>query len=77
MPLIALQGVRGGTGATSIGAALGWALTALGEGVLLIDGSPVSQLGAHFNLPALPEKGWMQALLGGDAWQGAALSRWS
>lgn len=73
MPLIALQGIRGGTGATAIGAALGWALTALGEGVLLIDGSPVSQLGAHFNLPALPEKGWMQALLGGDAWQGAAL----
>lgn len=76
MPLIALQGVRGGTGATSIVAALGWALTALGEGVLLIDGSPSSQLGAHFNLPALPEKGWMQALLGGGAWQGAALPRW-
>lgn len=42
MPLIALQGVRGGTGATSLCAALGWALTALGESVLLIDGSPSS-----------------------------------
>ncbi|MCG7390579.1 MULTISPECIES: cellulose biosynthesis protein BcsQ [Pantoea] len=73
MPLIALQGVRGGTGATSLCAALGWALTALGESVLLIDGSPSSQLGAHFNLPALPENGWMQALRRGDAWQAAAL----
>lgn len=73
MPLIALQGVRGGTGATSLCAALGWALTTLGESVLLVDGSPASQLGAHFNTPASPESGWMQALCNGDAWQSAAL----
>jgi len=73
MPLIALQGVRGGTGATSLCAALGWALSALGERVLLIDGSPTSQLGAHFNAPARPENGWMQALCAGSAWQSAAL----
>lgn len=73
MPLIALQGIRGGTGATSLSAALGWALATLGESVLLIDGSPASQLGAHFNMPARQEKGWMQALCDGDAWQEAAL----
>lgn len=73
MPLIALQGIRGGTGATSLSAALGWALATLGESVLLIDGSPVSQLGAHFNMPARPEKGWMQALCDGDPWQESAL----
>ena len=73
MPLIALQGVRGGTGATSLSAALGWALATLGESVLLVDGSPASQLGAHFNMPARPEKGWMQALCSGEAWQASAL----
>ena len=73
MPQIALQGVRGGVGATSLCAGLGWALAALGERVLLIDGSPVSQLGAHFNLPARPDKGWMQALCEGGDWQQSAL----
>lgn len=51
MPQIALQGVRGGVGTTSLCAGLGWALAALGERVLLIDGSPVSQLGVHLICP--------------------------
>ncbi|WP_419964276.1 cellulose biosynthesis protein BcsQ [Pantoea vagans] len=73
MPLIALQGVRGGVGTTSLCAGLGWALATLGERVLLIDGSPVSQLGVHFNLPAQQESGWMQALCDDREWQHAAL----
>lgn len=72
MPQIALQGLRGGVGTTSLCAALGWALTALGERVLLIDGSPVSQLGAHFNLPIQATQGWMQALCEGGDWQQCA-----
>jgi len=72
MPQIALQGVRGGVGTTSLCAGLGWALAVLGETVLLIDGSPVSHLGAHFNLPAQPGKGWMQALCDGAVWQDTA-----
>lgn len=72
MPQIALQGIRGGVGTTSLCAALGWALTALGERVLLIDGSPVSQLGAHFNLPVQVTQGWMQALCDGGDWQQCA-----
>ena len=39
---------------------------------MLIDGSPVSQLGAHFNLPAQHEKGWMKALCEGGDWQHSA-----
>lgn len=73
MPQIALQGVRGGVGTTSLCAGLGWALAALGERVLLIDGSPVSQLGMHFNLPAQQENGWMKALCEGGDWQHSAL----
>ena len=73
MPLIALQGVRGGVGTTSLCAGLGWALTALGERVLVIDGSPVSQLGVHFNLPAQQESGWMKELCEGGDWQQSAL----
>lgn len=40
MPVIALQGIRGGIGTTSITAALAWALQQLGESVLVIDLSP-------------------------------------
>ncbi|MGJ0482538.1 cellulose biosynthesis protein BcsQ [Pantoea agglomerans] len=72
MPQIALQGIRGGVGTTSLCAGLGWALAALGERVLLIDGSPVNQLGAHFNLPVQTEQGWMQALCSGVDWQQSA-----
>lgn len=72
MAAIALQGVRGGVGATSLTAALGWALSALGERVLLIEAAP-GQLGAHFNVPLESSNGWMQALCAGEAWQDSAL----
>lgn len=40
MPVLALQGVRGGIGTTSVTAALAWALQQLDESVLVIDFSP-------------------------------------
>ncbi len=73
MPLIALQGLRGGCGATSLSAALGWALNTLEESVLVIDFSAVNQLAAHFNLPADHPQGWAAALLNQQPWQQSAL----
>ena len=46
MPVLALQGIRGGTGTTSVTAALAWALQQLGESTLVIDWSPTNQSAA-------------------------------
>ncbi|MDF7629776.1 cellulose biosynthesis protein BcsQ [Erwiniaceae bacterium L1_55_4] len=72
MPVIALQGLRGGCGATSLSAALGWALNALQESVLVIDFSDANQLAAHFNLPLNHTQGWVPALLEQQPWQQCA-----
>ena len=51
MAILGLQGVRGGTGTTSITAALAWALQLLGETVLVVDASPymdTSRYASHF-----------------------------
>lgn len=72
MPVIALQGLRGGCGATSLSAALAWALCALQESVLVIDFSPSNQLAAHFNLPLTHSQGWAQAQLEQQPWQACA-----
>ena len=72
MPVIALQGLRGGCGATSLSAALGWALNALQESVLVIDFSASNQLAAHFNLPLTHPQGWVPALLEQQPWQQCA-----
>ncbi|WP_431224239.1 cellulose biosynthesis protein BcsQ [Serratia sp. L9] len=72
MPVIALQGVRGGIGATSVTAALAWALQQLGESVLAIDLSPDNLLRLHFNTPFSLKRGWARAQLdGADLQQGA------
>ncbi|MBP2168897.1 cellulose synthase operon protein YhjQ [Erwinia toletana] len=73
MPVIALQGIRGGSGTTSITAALAWALNQLGESVLVMDFSASNQLAAHFNLPLNITRGWMRAMLDKDDWQQSAL----
>lgn len=73
MPVIALQGLRGGTGATSLAAAFAWSLNALGERVLVVDLSPDNQLRLHFNTPAQHARGWLRAALDNDAWQQSAL----
>lgn len=72
MPIIALQGLRGGCGATSLSAALGWALNALQESVLVIDFSSSNQLAAHFNLPLANSNGWVPSLLDQQPWQQSA-----
>ncbi|MFT4273366.1 MAG: cellulose biosynthesis protein BcsQ [Pantoea sp.] len=72
MPVIALQGLRGGCGATALCAALGWALNALQESVLVLDLSPANQLATHFNLPVNHDGGWMPALLNQQPWQQTA-----
>ena len=72
MPVIALQGLRGGCGATALSAALGWALHRLQASVLLIDASPANQLAAHFNLPLDHAPGWLPALLEQQPWQHSA-----
>lgn len=51
MPVIALQGMRGGIGTTSVTAALAWAFQQLGESVLAIDCSADNLLRLHFNTP--------------------------
>ena len=43
MAILGLQGVRGGTGVTSITAALAWALQLLGETVLAIDSEEINE----------------------------------
>ncbi len=73
MPVLALQGLRGGCGATALSAALGWALNALQQTVLLIDLSPANQLAAHFNLPLDTPHGWLRAQLDNQPWQHSAL----
>lgn len=73
MPTVVIQGLRGGTGATSLTAALSWALSALGESVLAIDGDAENQLAAHFNAPLTATRGWMQAIRDGQRWQESAL----
>lgn len=71
MPVIALQGLRGGMGTTSVTAALAWALQQLGESVLAIDFTPDNLLRLHFNTPFELTRGWaaqnMTAAAGGKA----------
>lgn len=73
MPVIALQGLRGGTETTSLAAALAWALSELDETVLALDFSPANQLRMHFNTPLTLPRGWMRALLDGADWRSGAM----
>lgn len=74
MPIIALQGIRGGIGTTSVTAALGWALSQLGEKVLVIDFSPENMLRLHYSMPVATQRGWASAELAGGHWQQGAMS---
>lgn len=73
MAIIALQGIRGGVGTTSITAGLAWALHQLGERVLVIDCCAHNQLGVHFNCPQGLAAGWARGELTGRAWHQQAL----
>ncbi|MFP2769775.1 cellulose biosynthesis protein BcsQ [Oceanisphaera sp. KMM 10153] len=73
MPVIALQGIRGGTGTTSVTAGLAWALRRQGKRVLVIDFSPDNQLRLHFNSSVSLAEGWARAELDAQPWHQAAL----
>lgn len=73
MPVIALQGIRGATGVTSLTAGLGWALAQLGEKVLAIDFSPDNLLRLHFAMPFSAPRGWASAAEAGAGWQHGAM----
>ncbi|KOC91528.1 cellulose biosynthesis protein BcsQ [Winslowiella iniecta] len=73
MPIIALQGLRGGTGTSSVTAALAWAVNQLGETVLAMDFSSSNQLAMHFNVPVGQVRGWMRVALDNGDWQQSAL----
>jgi len=72
MPIIALQGLRGGTGTSSVTAALAWAIHQLGETVLAMDFSSSNQLAMHFNVPVGEARGWMRVALDSGDWQQSA-----
>lgn len=67
--VLAMQGLRGGCGATSVAAALGWALHADEQRVLWLDLSPGNMLGLHVGLAVDERRGWARAWLDGDDWQ--------
>ncbi|EMZ5841582.1 cellulose synthase operon protein YhjQ [Yersinia enterocolitica] len=73
MPVLALQGVRGGIGTTSVTAALAWALQQLDESVLVIDFSPDNLLRLHFNMNFEQSRGWARAEVDGEGWQQGAM----
>ncbi|PKE28669.1 cellulose synthase operon protein YhjQ [Rahnella sp. AA] len=73
MAVIALQGFRGGTGTTSVTAALAWGLAQLNEKVLVIDFSPENLLRLHFGMPFAQARGWHYAHSAGEHWQQSAM----
>lgn len=73
MPVIGLQGIRGGAGTTTIAAGLAFALQALGQSVLLIDFSPVNLIRLSFNMPFSDGSGWARAYLSHNDWVHSAL----
>jgi len=70
--VLSLQGVRGGCGVTSVVAALGHALHAQGERVLLVEAAPDNLLGLHLGLAVDERSGWARAQLDADDWRAAA-----
>ena len=73
MPVLVLQGVRGGVGTSSLTAALGWALQMLGESTLAVDGCADNMLRYFFNDEIGRSAGWARALVDGTPWQDAGM----
>ncbi|MGL4600174.1 MAG: cellulose synthase operon protein YhjQ/BcsQ [Plesiomonas sp.] len=74
MPVIAIQGIRGGCGATTVAAGLAAALQNLNYPVLLWDLSPNNLLGQHLGLPFSEPTGWANALVQDQPWHHAAFT---
>lgn len=73
MAILGLQGLRGGTGTTSLAAALGWALQMLGESVIVMDACPDNMLRFFFNDDIAHRDGWARALLDKKEWRDAGM----
>lgn len=58
MTVVALSGIRGGVGTTSLVAALGFALHGLQQRVLMVDLNPRNLLRLHYNLALDAHQGW-------------------
>jgi cellulose synthase operon protein YhjQ len=69
MTSIAVTGLRGGVGTTSVVAALGYALQRLGETVLVLDMCPENLLRLHLGLGLDDRDGWAAADASGRPWQ--------
>ncbi|WP_422419431.1 cellulose biosynthesis protein BcsQ [Pseudomonas sp. GZD-222] len=61
MTVVALKGMRGGVGTTSLVAALGFALHRLQQRVLIVDLHPRNLLRLHYNLGLDSTQGWAAA----------------
>lgn len=72
MPCVAFRGIRGGVGTTATVAAIGDALHALGETVLMIDLAAENLLRLHVGVPHADRRGWARAQCDGTAWHQAA-----
>lgn len=68
MIALSLQGIRGGVGTSSTLAALSYALSTLGQRVLVVDMCPENTLGLHFNLDYALPGGWAPATLNNSPW---------
>lgn len=73
MTVVALQGLHGNVGTTSITAGLAWALRQLGERVLVIDLCPDNLLRLHFNMGFDSSRGWARSEFDNILWQQSAM----
>lgn len=71
---LAMRGIRGGSGVTSLVAALGHALARQQQRVLLVDLGPDNMLGLHYGLAADEAAGWARAELDGHDWRDCAFA---
>lgn len=69
MTTLGLHGLRGGTGSSSLLAALGYALHSLEQRVLLVDMCPDNLLRLHLNLAVGQTGGWARAWLDDEDWK--------
>lgn len=73
MPVLGIQGLRGGVGATSLTAALGWALQTLEQSVIIVDACADNMLRLFFNDATDSANGWARALIDQQPWQDAGM----
>jgi len=72
MKIVGFQGIRGGTGTTSMVSMVADALYTNGQSVLMIDLSPSDMLKLHFNVPYLDQAGWAYASALVEPWHAHA-----